>query len=219
MELDIATVVELQLYRTCDVNVSNMRLLLQAMKYIQRIISSSKRNIEELATNVDSFNVQFMCTWRPYFCRDMCIYVTDAPGDCIICFASDVDNCDINFYKTNDRLSIHDCSGIILCGHLTCDYDTENDCVRMVLLVYDCIMSSKYASDIRDSIVERYNWLLQHSHIIESFNIGSACVKLQWIGHSETHDKIKDIQLPHKKSSIIVISNEHEYTQYNIECA
>ena len=83
-------------------------------------------------------------------------------------------------------------AGVILCGHLTCDYDTETACAHMVLLVYDCVMSSQYASEIRESIVQRYNWLLQH--IIQSFKVGEACVKLQWIRNSETYNKINNIQ-------------------------
>jgi hypothetical protein len=212
MDMLIYTSWQLLLYPSVSgIKIKNIEILIKAAEYINNITNIKsipyKKLISDLTTESSPSNEGSLfqlknawATWRPLYCVDICIYVTEDPRDTVIALKSHDEYNNVEFFATHSLLSIPNCSGVVLLAHITCDrIDNEN--TQMSILVYDVLLQ-----DTTSTMESRYSWLKQHENEIRQIKIGKCTVCVQWIGHIETHNMIVNLDLPHAMGDLVILS-------------
>jgi hypothetical protein len=207
MELHAASIQALQLLPcTSMLTLRNSALLCAACLRLCRMHHSAGTLHDAFAPRDSTI------TWRPKYCKDVFLFLS-ADTDAVVVGMAQTDTTE--FFSAQDASAPHPFvdEACTVFAHLTCDVH-EDRSAQMVLLCYDVLEHKMLQKPLPPS--QRYQRLLQMQPELESMRIGTAAVRMQWVGSVEVHDKVRDLRLPHEKDAVVEICDADDYRRHRI---
>ena len=149
-------------------------------------------------------------TWRPASCIDVFVYISDDPAGIVIGIPTNDANDPVEYLSTVSTVEMSNCGDFILLCHLTSDVisDAKNE---LVLLVYDVLYPDFENKPSNDLLASRYEFLQSKATEISALKIGNASTKVQWIGDPISHEMLKNLELPHDTTGLVVLDDAFQY--------
>ena len=195
----------LLIHDTSGINMKNIELVNRASLYLKHVENADLIPCKVLDSKIQQYALEFetvMITWRPKYCLDIFLYVSDNQNETIIGLPRHDINNTVDFFSSFTKVSLPINGSAVLMAHLTCDVLPDGQ-HKMVILIYDALFPQ---SNI--PLMDRYAWLQSNSAHINGFEIGNATCCVQWVGMATAINETKDIQLTHEKNAIVVIGSE-----------
>ena len=187
---------------THAVGARNSGLVQHGCRLLQRVVGASAACDTTLQSAADR---RQMISWRPRYVKDL-LLIFDGSGRYGTIAAADDGH--IQFFSPVTGTLPHTLTeATVLCCHLTCDVVHGHP--QPVLLAYDMHTPGTLATQCPQP--ERYREMLRLQDVIESIVIGAAPVRVQWLGATESYDKLCALDLPHERGGIVALDGEAYY--------
>ena len=148
-----------------------------------------------------------MITWRPTHCVDVCLVPDAARGVLVYVLQHEGPGGRTREtvpYAAAEPLPFFLGADVFFCAHVTVDRTDDGD-GNMVVLVYDSFRAGAGA----EPCAERYARVQQAVHAWRCS--GHTHVVPQWVGDPSSRDELEQLDLPHARACIVVLTHTGGY--------